>query len=83
MLKGCRFTYQLTIKQNTMATIKLVQAINNYINDAKYEFEQGQIKEGNHFLNVVKQLLIDNKDTNTEVTFEYLNNISLMVSNWK
>jgi hypothetical protein len=66
-----------------MATIKLVQAINNYINDAKYEFEQGQIKEGNHFLNVVKQLLIDNKDTNTEVTFEYLNNISLMVSNWK
>lgn len=75
--------YQLTIKQNTMATIKLVQAINNYINDAKYEFEQGQIKEGNHFLNVVKQLLIDNKDTNTEVTFEYLNNISLMVSNWK
>jgi hypothetical protein len=63
-----------------MKTILLSEAITNYINDAQYEFEQGNIEEGKHFLNVVKQLLIDNKDTRIEVTFEYLNNTYLFVS---
>ena len=63
-----------------MGTIVLNKAITNYINNAQTHIEQGNIKEGNHFLNVVKQLLIDNKDTRIEVTFEYLNNTSLFVS---
>ncbi len=76
--------YQLTTqKQNTMESILLSRAITNYINDAQYEFEQGNVAEGKHFLNIIKQLLIDNKDTSIKVTNDYLNSISTFVSNWK
>ena len=75
--------YQLTTKQNTMGTIVLSQAITNYINDAQYEFEQGNIAEGQHFLNIVKDLVMAHGDIRINVTFEYLNKVSLFVSNRK
>ena len=66
-----------------METIVLSEAITNYINDAQYEFEQGNIEEGKHFLNVVKHLVVCSSDIRMNVTFEYLNKVSLFVSNCK
>lgn len=58
-----------------MNTVKLSTVILNHINGSIQEFANGQSIIGSIRLEVVKQLILDNKDTSVEVTAQYLNNV--------
>lgn len=67
----------------TKNCIHLSRKIIDIINFSSHQFSIGNIKEGNHYLNVAKSLIWDNKNTDIYVSEDFIEKVELEVSNWK
>ena len=67
----------------TKKCIHLSKKIIDIINFSMHQLSIGNIEDGNFYLNVAKCLILENQNTDTYVSREYIEQIELDVKNWK
>ena len=67
----------------TKKCIHLSKKIIDTINFSMHQLSIGNVESGNFYLNVVKCLIWDNKNTDIYVSKEYIEEVETDVSKWK